>query len=134
MSHVCVSDHAQEYFVGQHIITQGEVGEAYYVLRRGTAKVFVDQNEVASCTWGMGFGEVRTGTAFLLCLHCLSTTVPSPCWSSSATVPSYCGPPMRQCPHLVVLLKGRSGAGHDEDGLDRGRHSLRGVLPLARRL
>eukprot|EP01051_Picozoa_sp_SAG22_P018118 SAG22_NODE_2960_length_2071_cov_1.058824_2_plen_415_part_01 len=48
----------QEYFVGQHIITQGEVGDAYFVMRRGSAKVFVDQKDVAQIEWGMCFGEV----------------------------------------------------------------------------
>eukprot|EP01050_Picozoa_sp_SAG11_P003981 SAG11_NODE_241_length_11781_cov_8.401900_7_plen_378_part_00 len=48
----------QDYFVGQHIITQGEIGDCYYVLRRGRCSVYVDQKHVANLEWGMGFGEV----------------------------------------------------------------------------
>ena len=47
-----------EYFVGQQITTQGEVGEAFFVLRRGTCAVHVDQRHVCNLEWGMGFGEV----------------------------------------------------------------------------
>lgn len=48
----------QEYFVGQHIITQNEVGDDYFVLRRGRCDVLVDHQQVGMIEFGMGFGEL----------------------------------------------------------------------------
>jgi CRP-like cAMP-binding protein len=48
----------EEFFTGQHILTQGELGETYFVLRRGKCSVFVDQKQVNTIRTGMGFGEV----------------------------------------------------------------------------
>jgi CRP-like cAMP-binding protein len=48
----------EEYFAGQQIVTQGEVGDAYFVLRRGKCEVHVDQKLVGSLAYGTGFGEL----------------------------------------------------------------------------
>ena len=48
----------QEYFKGQAIITQGEEGDSYYVIRRGRCVVSVDGEEEGYINCGMGFGEM----------------------------------------------------------------------------
>ena len=48
----------EEYFSGQNIITQGEMDDRYFVLRRGCVDVYMDDRRLGSMEQGVGFGEI----------------------------------------------------------------------------
>ena len=48
----------KEFATASQIITQGAMGDYYYVLHSGTADIFKDGKLVLQCKPGMGFGEL----------------------------------------------------------------------------